>query len=854
MGKTYADIAKQIRKRFEGRENDDAAQRTMKSQLTKLMAANENSKAEAEDKENRMHEAAMRFGGNLKYGKGGRLTIDGSIKKELTDEARKEGLGTMSYLKELDRVSEMRCGGKMLRDGGTLSEKYLFGGGNVDNKNDYSNTDIEMSNINKGQLINAAPNLYDLAVANTPDQTHLKKVDLEEVSLDKSRALTHRNTAMGRAIARQNVLGTANSSGQALSALASQNAAITESTIQSDLQSYITEDAQNNAIRNQEEQLNTNLINKETELNEMNDANSKSVTSTALHRIAQGAQGALKDQNLTIENARSNEQSMNVLNAMYPDFEWGVDPEDDKLKLKFLQNVMDLTGTEEGDNPKEDKGVIEEEKDITDFINDGSEVKESSNKKSEIITPEAKTVETAEDVVQKELSLDTTVAEKEQEIVQQNESALEEEALSNTQKKEDSTETLQERKQALFKKQAEEIEAEAMKDEDNQGAHERREAEKLIGQTEKETITEKEIELLKEVALKMRKRKAERETEEKETEVKDLKNLLGLFGQDVDETSEESDKAITPPITEGAWYFTDDGDLKQYFKSEDVVKQDVEQDEVKELLPEQNLLPAQPTITVPASKKESKETANGGAESSPKEASIEVVKEKVKEVVSSSTSKKQTEKAKGDITTLLDLHGKSVVDEIIKEDKEVSNNPLKLASKYLGIDENNVEQQATIKGFLNNAVPGYIKNKGEVTKNTNAWCAAFVNEILSQGEYGALDPGKDKYNLIRAKKYAEIGSPVSGIDEAMPGDVIVTKSLRNNKWAYHTGFYSGQKGDKYTMLGGNQGDRVSVKEVAKDSVYAVRRIKGVADMKAADLKGIQDTAFYDKSGGKNKTK
>tara|TARA_R110000850_G_scaffold90138_2_gene192309 strand:- start:11712 stop:14747 length:3036 start_codon:yes stop_codon:yes gene_type:complete len=189
-----------------------------------------------------------------------------------------------------------------------------------------------------------------------------------------------------------------------------------------------------------------------------------------------------------------------------------------------------------------------------------------------------------------------------------------------------------------------------------------------------------------------------------------------------------------------------------------------------------------------------------------------------------------------------------VIDTIIKEDESVSRNPLNLANKYLGIDENDVKQQDVIKGFLNNAVPGYMTNKGEVTKDQNAWCAAFVNSVLVEGDYERLDYGKDNYNLIRAKQYENYGDKVQDIDQAQDGDLLVTKAYNKatKRWSYHTGFYSGKKDGDYTMLGGNQDDKVTVMVIQSDSIHAVRRIKGVQALKKAEKDRIQNTKYFDK--------
>lgn len=243
-----------------------------------------------------------------------------------------------------------------------------------------------------------------------------------------------------------------------------------------------------------------------------------------------------------------------------------------------------------------------------------------------------------------------------------------------------------------------------------------------------------------------------------------------------------------------------------------------------------------------------------------KSPTIEVTKNAISKINSSQSTGLEKKKAVTEITKEIKdpVKSKEVIDTVIENDIVASRNPLVFANKYLGFDENNTEHQATIKGFLNQAVPGYIKNDGAVTKDKNAWCAAFVNNILTEGKFDTLDYGKDNYNLIRAKQYSNIGSPVESVNEAKPGDVMVTRKWVVNEdhpkgyWQYHTGFYSGKKDGKYTMLGGNQNDKVSVRTISEDSIYSVRRVSGVEDLKEAEQTNILSTEFFDDSSKRSR--
>ncbi len=225
--------------------------------------------------------------------------------------------------------------------------------------------------------------------------------------------------------------------------------------------------------------------------------------------------------------------------------------------------------------------------------------------------------------------------------------------------------------------------------------------------------------------------------------------------------------------------------------------------------------------------------------------------EKVNSITSTTTEKK---KIKEELNNIINNSSdpKKIITKISQSDATVARNPLNFANKYLGFDENNEQHQDAIKGFLNGAIPNLVKNKKDVAQDTSAWCAAFVNDVLKQGKFPTLDYGKDNYNLIRAKEYEKIGAKVNGIDSAKEGDIVVTrKRLTNDKgqkyWQYHTGFYSGKKNGEYTMLGGNQNNKVSVRTITKEEVYATRRIKDVEEISESNRNKILNTEFFDKT-------
>ena len=105
----------------------------------------------------------------------------------------------------------------------------------------------------------------------------------------------------------------------------------------------------------------------------------------------------------------------------------------------------------------------------------------------------------------------------------------------------------------------------------------------------------------------------------------------------------------------------------------------------------------------------------------------------------------------------------------------------------------------TITKFITQALGAEDPNL-DVTKEGVYWCAAFVNHILT--EMGADTLGKgDKYNRLRAKKYANYGKEVS-LENMQEGDILL---FGVGDEISHVGFYTGERsGNTVNMMGGNQ--------------------------------------------------
>lgn len=103
-----------------------------------------------------------------------------------------------------------------------------------------------------------------------------------------------------------------------------------------------------------------------------------------------------------------------------------------------------------------------------------------------------------------------------------------------------------------------------------------------------------------------------------------------------------------------------------------------------------------------------------------------------------------------------------------------------------------------------------------------SWCAAFVGNLILQNSPEELTIGKtDKFDRVRAKKYADLGTETT-MDNAEIGNIVVL----NSPEGYHVGIYAGlnNAGDPI-VFGGNQGDSLSVVPFPKSYVTNVRKLK-----------------------------
>lgn len=115
-------------------------------------------------------------------------------------------------------------------------------------------------------------------------------------------------------------------------------------------------------------------------------------------------------------------------------------------------------------------------------------------------------------------------------------------------------------------------------------------------------------------------------------------------------------------------------------------------------------------------------------------------------------------------------------------------------------------------------VVAYLRATGVGRSNDEtAWCSAFVNWCMLMASF----PGTGKAN---ARSWLDWGG--QSLDFPVYGSVVVLWRENRNGTLGHVGFFVGMDGDSLLLLGGNQGNAVSVRRFSKERVIGVRWIEG----------------------------
>ena len=127
----------------------------------------------------------------------------------------------------------------------------------------------------------------------------------------------------------------------------------------------------------------------------------------------------------------------------------------------------------------------------------------------------------------------------------------------------------------------------------------------------------------------------------------------------------------------------------------------------------------------------------------------------------------------------------------------------------------------------NPVVLKYFRDAGvPMADDETPWCAAFVGAVLA--ECGLAGTGS-----LTARSYLKWGVPVD-IADARPGDIAVLWRGARDGWQGHVAFFdSWDDGGKPRLLGGNQGNQVSLQTYPRDRLLDIRRAPRTARPRAS---------------------
>lgn len=163
----------------------------------------------------------------------------------------------------------------------------------------------------------------------------------------------------------------------------------------------------------------------------------------------------------------------------------------------------------------------------------------------------------------------------------------------------------------------------------------------------------------------------------------------------------------------------------------------------------------------------------------------------------------------------LDATARDRVVEVVKRDKEPpkpktpNERIMDVARRELGVRE--------IPGPDSNPrIIEYWRGIGTFDDET-AWCSAFANWVCREAGF----EGTGKPN---ARSWATWGVPVE-LANIKIGDTLVFYRGDRNGWQGHVGFFAGHDdAGNLLVLGGNQGNSVSIKPYPVSRLLAVRRV------------------------------
>lgn len=142
-----------------------------------------------------------------------------------------------------------------------------------------------------------------------------------------------------------------------------------------------------------------------------------------------------------------------------------------------------------------------------------------------------------------------------------------------------------------------------------------------------------------------------------------------------------------------------------------------------------------------------------------------------------------------------------------------------LAQRFVGIREiADDENHPLVMWWLSLCFDGKLD-----VPDSTPWCSAFVNGI-------AWELRLPRSKSAMARSWLKVGKPIDIRDAEVGNDVVVLWRGSPDGPSGHVGFFAGLeldaegKPDRVLILGGNQGDAVSVENFPANRLLGVRRL------------------------------
>lgn len=100
------------------------------------------------------------------------------------------------------------------------------------------------------------------------------------------------------------------------------------------------------------------------------------------------------------------------------------------------------------------------------------------------------------------------------------------------------------------------------------------------------------------------------------------------------------------------------------------------------------------------------------------------------------------------------------------------------------------------------------------------WCSAFMNAI-------AEELSLEKTNTLAARDWLDVGEE---IEEPEKGDVAIFWRESISSWKGHVGIFVRKDSENIWVLGGNQGNKVSISPYPIYRLLGFRRLRGLEEL------------------------